>query len=337
MKALGKKDILILSKLIQAVPEGLTPSTIAYGIKSSRQATNEHLRKLITKSLLYKRKAGILTYYHITDQGKNCLSWSNVKPFIPKDKMQRVHAIQVNAGLHKTSADRARETLEALAIPFTENKRLRQLNLTWKGTPLRFTTRKLIAYPGEKEAPRAIPIESVKQAIAGRLANTLEDFLSYTGLRAWRDPPGNLILEFRYWENGYPQNEIAEESLKDKSRIVYSYNKVTGIPSSWADSSLDPFKELENNSRRIDDEMKIYLQAIDDGELKPYEDELKTRKAIEILKNRERLTSENVSGVVALIDRMQSENRDRDYFYNLINEHLLLKPKQKAEGFRRAG
>lgn len=331
MKALGETDIRILA-VLKDYPQGVFLWQVQrFTDIKKKQYALYYMKKLIKKGLVEKRgRLYLLLSSPLVEGHKPITLYS-------KQKKQRTHAIQVNAGLHRTSADRAKATLEALAIPFEENRHLRQLNLSWKGTPLRFTTKKLIAYPGEKEAPRAIPIDSVKKAIAARLANTIEDFLSYTGLRAWRDSSGELILEFRYWENGYPQNEIAEESLKDKSRIVYSYSRETGLPSSWADSSLDPFKELENNSKRIDDEMKVYLQAIDDGELRPYEDELKTRKAIEILRNKEKLTSENVSGVVALIDRMQQENRDRDYLYNLINHHLLLKPKREADSFRQAG
>lgn len=90
---------------------------------------------------------------------------------------------------------------------------------------------------------------------------------------------GMLALEVHYYENGYPANEIAEESLKDKSRIVFAYNK-EGKVSAWADSSLGDLKELETNSDTVDTEMKAFIQAIENKELKPYEDTIQTRREL---------------------------------------------------------
>jgi hypothetical protein len=128
--------------------------------------------------------------------------------------------------------------------------------------------------------PINVPIEQIKDKAMLEAGAYIELFLTATGLRCKRDRLGMLALEVHYFENGYPGNEIAEESLKDKARIVYAYDRATNQVRAWADSSLGDLKELETNSERVDTQLKAFIQAVEDGELKPYWDEIQTRRDI---------------------------------------------------------
>ena len=285
MKGLRDKDREILYLINQAMPIGVNPNKMLAEVKLTPQNLNGYLKKLSKKGFITKRKEGWLALYFTTEQGKNALSLKAVqapKPFT-KPKLQRPHALQVNALLFRTSWDRLEPTLSALSIPYHKELKGNLIRFTWQGRELRATSQYLYTIVELKPMPLNVPIEEVKQKAILEAGAYLEAFLAHTGLRCKRDRLGMLALGVRYWENGYPGNEIAEESLKDKSRIVYAYDKA-GKVRAWADSSLGDLKELETNSEVVDTQMKAFIQAVENSELKPYEDAMQARRDIQGLK-----------------------------------------------------
>lgn len=270
MKGLSKKDEQIL-KVLKDYPQGLALWQITKFAKIERKEyTRYYMNKLIGKG--YVKKANLRYFLIIKKE-----FIGSINHITQRHRTQRLHDMQINAGLYKTSADNLSATFQALGIPFTEPVP-KQYIVVWKGVKLKFTTKKIISFAHSPELPQAIPGEPLRAAIMAKHAVLLEELLDYTGIRCIRKLTGELMLEFRYWENGFPENDIAQETLKEDSRIVYAYSSITGKASIWADSSVDPFKELETNSRIAEKEFKLYFQAIDDGFIKPYEDELRTRR-----------------------------------------------------------
>ena len=279
MKNLTPKDIEVLHLLSRHL-EGLPLAGVQSGAFIERKEyAYSRLMKLDKKGWI--GKSGQL--YFLVGDIKNISPVGSAKPITRKT--QRPHAFLVAAGLYRTSSDRAKATLEAMQIPYKIGG-LRELCFSWKGITFKAYLKRIVTFPAMPEMPLSVPIGAIKERAAQQGAKDLEALLDATGLRCTRDPLGRLVVEVRYWENGYPENGIAEESLKDgESRKVYSYDRVTGRPSSWADSSIDPFKELETNSEVLDGELKEFMQAIDNAEIKPYGDEIATRRHITELYN----------------------------------------------------
>ena len=194
--------------------------------------------------------------------------------------IQRPHAIRAAAKLFKTHADRARTTL--LASEFAPRITLGGscLELSWQAKDIKlFRNGRIELRPSLPEYPLNVPLDAIKRQAAKEAGSMLEAFLAETGLKAMRDREGRLAIEITYWENGYPNNEIAQETMAGQ-KIVYAYDKETGKEAIWGDMSLNPFVELETNSEVADKEIKLMMQAINDKEIQPYADEIRTRREI---------------------------------------------------------
>ena len=147
-----------------------------------------------------------------------------------------------------------------------------------------------------------------------------------TGLRCIRDRLGRSRIIITYWENGYPENEIAEESLKDKDRREsYAYDPSPEALHPWADSSLNPLAELRRITKRTDAEMKLMLQSVRNKEIRPYADEMRTRNELEGLKEIVQVVATQVSqlqwfrhhdqltvGLTGLVKDLQKEVKKRN-------------------------
>lgn len=276
MRGVRETDYRILA-LLSSYPQGLFLSQIQrYAKITSLVNANRYMKKLMAKQLV--RKDARL--YFITEQGLNAL-FKDHRPgneTVKSDRVQRPHAIQANAKLYATSASRIRRTLQALNIPYTEGLKGNIIAFRWEGREIRASKSWLYTHSELQEAPINIPMDQMLAQAATEAATFLEPFLLKSGLRCVRDRLGALFMEVHYWENGYPGNEIAEKGLEDKGRIIYAVDTHTGAPRAWADKSLNPFVELETNSRVVDDQMKQYIQAIENREIEPYRDEMEHRR-----------------------------------------------------------
>lgn len=287
MKSLTNQDLAIIRAVSQAMPQGIIQKKLLQQINLSRQNLQRYIKKLKAKGHITSQKSAHLVYYFTQGNG-SLVGGTKTVAFKPKTvafkkergRMQRPHAIQVNLGLFRTSFDRLKDTLESLGITYKSYAKPKRLEFNWKGKEVRATRKWLYTHIDAKPAPFGIPIGPLLDAATEEARPLFNDIVAKLGLHTQSDLRGMLKLEVHYWENGYPGNEIAEESLKDKKRIVYARDPVTGKVSAWADSSLGDLKELETNSARVDKQMKEFIQAVDSGELKPLMDEIRTRTDI---------------------------------------------------------
>ena len=198
----------------------------------------------------------------------------------PTTRDQRPHAIYVEAKPFRTSLDRAREYLEAAGIPF-EVGGTGELNFKFRAYSMVITTQHLAIYPKLKQLPFTLPMEQVLRLAVEQAGVVLEAFITHIGFRCYRDGLGRLALHPKRFENGYPGNEMAEKSKEDgQPYVIYAYDKESGKASVWGDQSLKSLAELETNSKRFDVVVKELIQSMDNGEISPYIDEIKTRRHI---------------------------------------------------------
>ena len=270
MKALKPQHEGLLN-ILKGFPQGAFPrQLLAADGRISKQQLNYYLSYLIRKGFIEKRGNLYFSKPFTALVG-------GTKPFT--QQYQRPHAIRAAIKPYPSNWPRLEATLETLGISYKRELKGNLARLSWQGREIRITSKCIYTIQELKEAPMQIPMEAVLKKAAAEATPYFEQFLAKTGFRAHRTRLGALLVEISYWENGYPGNEIAEESLKDKTRIVYAYN-AKGGQAAWADSSLGSLKELETNSERIDSEMKEMLGAIETGEISPYDDELRTRNDI---------------------------------------------------------
>lgn len=286
MKTLSETDVKVLY-LLNRHPEGLSLTGLQKGVSIERKEYARYYLKKLTKKGWVQERAKL--YYLIGDI-------KNISPVGPakhitktyhqqaKPRSQRPHAIIASSPLFRTSADNLKGTLEALGIPY-KPETSNSISFIWRTYQFKGSTKNLFIYPKLPETLFSVPLEALKARAVQEAGGVLEAFLSETGLRCVRNSMSQLCIELRYWENGYPDNEIANESLKEgaSTRVVYAYDRLTNKESVWGDGSLkakEGLFELETNSGKFDKEIKAFIQAMDNGEIKPYEDEIKARQHI---------------------------------------------------------
>jgi hypothetical protein len=269
MKNLKPMHIKVLTTIAD-YPQGLLLSQIQafVGIKS-KQLTQYYLNFLVNKKSIEKRAS---LYFALPHAG-------SAIPFT--QPTQRPHAIRASAKLFRTSADRAEATLTKLNIPYKKVLRGSGMVFEWRELKLTlFKNGRLEYHPQLPEYPLNVPLQPIKAKAAHEAGVVFEALLGATGLRGLRDRTGRLAIEITYWENGYPKNEVATNTTEQGEKVVYAYDRETGKEAIWADNSLNPFTELETNKGVADKEIKMMMQGIADGELKPYEDEISTRREL---------------------------------------------------------
>lgn len=321
-------------KILKSIAKGQYQAQISIALKLKKQTLYSRINSLIKNGYIQKGQRTTIQYLKLTDRGVKVLGEEHrlgVDNLYFKDRNQRPHAMQVNAMLFKTSWGRLEPTLEAIGIPYKKELKGNAISFNWIGIRLKATSHYLYTFIELQEMPLNVPIEEVKAKAIQEAGLKLEAFINKSGMRCIRDSLGNLALEVHYWENGYPANEIAEESLKDKSRIVYAYDKANGQIKAWADSSLGDLKELETNSETVDTEMKAFIQAVENREIRPYDDEITTRKHIkeiyELIGLQAKESATMAKNLTAHIPYLQAINR--------IAEQLDASP-SKARRLRQA-
>lgn len=299
------KAIILLLKKHQ---QGLTVSQIAEMQKTTRQNINDAVTRLVSKGYAERRDG----FVHLTKHGEESVKGNIVqstKPFT-KARTQRPHAIQANARLYRSSWSRIEPSLQALGIPYKKTLKGNIISFIWKERELRATSTWLYLHEKAPISAFQIPLANILNQAGKHAGAYIESFLKASGLRCLRDSHGSLAIAIRYWENGYPQNEIAEKSLKEKDYILYAYDRNSGTAAAWADKSINPFVELETNSERIDTEAKLWFQAIEDGELHPYEDEFEGRRHMAKQDEQMLKISQNINTLISIINAMQ-ENQNQ--------------------------
>lgn len=191
---------------------------------------------------------------------------------------QRMHAIKLTMRLYRTSYDRWEHIASALGLPYkvVRNVRPKQYILSWQGIKLKLTRHKLISYPHEILAPLEVKETDLEDKALRDNMQSIESFLDKTGLRCQRALDGSLVANIRGWEIAFTDNELARRLTKKGGFISIAFNRITGKTTLWADDSFTT--ELEAGEGAIHEKMRAWGQAIQDGLIAPYQDELATRQ-----------------------------------------------------------
>lgn len=212
---------------------------------------------------------------------------------------QRMHAIKLTARLYRTSYDRWEQIADAMGMEYREvrNVRPKQYLIEWQGIKLKLTRHKLIAYVKEIAAPIEVSARDLESKALRDNLQRVEAFLDRTNLRCQRGLDGSLIAKIKGWEIAFTSNEVARRLTQKGGYIAIAFNRETGKATLWADRSFTA--ELEAGEEAMHEKMRQWGQGIQDGIIKPYEDEMATRRQLQqiadtmlgLAKSQERLTS----------------------------------------------
>jgi hypothetical protein len=149
----------------------------------------------------------------------------------------------------------------------------------WNGMKIKLTRHKLIAFAKEITAPMEIRASELESKAIRDNMQQIEGFLDKTNLRCQRDLNGALIIRIKPWEIAFTKNELARRLTQKGGFIALAFNRQTGKATLWADRSFTT--ELEAGEEDMHEKMRLWGQAIQDGIIKPYEDELATRRQLQ--------------------------------------------------------
>jgi hypothetical protein len=305
VKSLRDADIKTLSILAEH-PEGLSLRSIYEQTDAisgkSYVNTAVRMRKLITKKYAIKR----IHLYFITQEGieaikrfkqptesatlgsrKDLHLTKPTPPQPPKEApkhlalpAQRMHSIKLTARLYRTSYDRWEAIAQTLGIGYTvvRNVSPKQYMVEWNGMKIKLTRHKLIAFAKEITAPMEIRASELESKAIRDNMQQIEGFLDKTNLRCQRDLNGALIIRIKPWEIAFTKNELARRLTQKGGFIALAFNRQTGKATLWADRSFTT--ELEAGEEDMHEKMRLWGQAIQDGIIRPYEDELATRRQL---------------------------------------------------------
>lgn len=275
--------------LIKEYPQGIMQVQLAHDLNTSKSNIHDAILRLLKKNYIEKINKGVFKLIKITSLGTEILkvdtaiSNKATQAFTPLTQpAQRMHAIQLHTKLYRTSYGKAEQILTLLNIPFRKTSiKPPQYIIEWQGIKLKLTTRKLIAYSKELTAPLELEGSQLRSIAFIDTIKIVEDFLSKTNLRCQRDIEGHLIASLPYWEIAFTNNEIARKLTEKGGFIPIGYDRNTGNATIWADKSFS--KELETNQELAHVELRKFGQGIQDGIIKPYDDEMMTRKNINLI------------------------------------------------------
>jgi hypothetical protein len=306
VKSLRDADIKTLSILAEH-QEGISLKSIYNQTDAisgkSYVNTAVRMRKLITKKDAIKR----IHLYFITPEGieaikrfkqpiesatlggKKDLHLTKPAPLKPPQEApspqalqaQRMHSIKLIARLYRTSYDRWEAIAQTLRIEYTvvRNVSPKQYMVEWNGVKIKLTRHKLIAFAKEITAPIEIRASELESKAIRDNMQQIEGFLDKTNLRCQRDLNGALIIRIKPWEIAFTKNELARRLTQKGGFIALAFNRHTGKATLWADRSFTT--ELEAGEEDMHEKMREWGQAIQDGIIKPYEDELATRRQLQ--------------------------------------------------------
>lgn len=330
VKSLRDADIKTLSILAEH-PEGLSLRSIYEQTDAisgkSYVNTAVRMRKLITKKYAIKR----IHLYFITPEGievikrfkqpiesatlgdKKDLHLTTPEPpqATQEPPAQRMHSIKLTARLYRTSYDRWEAIAQALGIAYAvvRNVSPKQYMTEWNGMKIKLTRHKLIAFAKEITAPMEIRASELESKAIRDNMQQIESFLDKTNLRCQRDLSGALIIRIKPWEIAFTKNELARRLTQKGGFIALAFNRQTGKATLWADRSFTT--ELEAGEEDMHEKMRLWGQAIQDGIIKPYEDELATRRQLQ----------EAATTINALASSQLTQSEHLNYYASQIEAH----------------
>lgn len=266
--------------------EGLQAGWLGKAIGLSIQATSQRLKRMQSIGIVIQRRR----LWFLEKKGT---AWLNVKcggsvtkpNTFNSGRRARLHAMQVKNPIARTEYRKLGDTLDYLGIRFTltgnHKSPTYSLQFVHAGHSFRIaiTTRHIITWAVEQRAPlnlRGPILES--RAISG-VGAMLEDFLALTGFNTQRTLEGRLVLLAAYREIALEKDELAESVCKGGRYVPLAYDRRTGTCTIYADGSK--LWELETNRHKDFEPVRRWAQGIEDGVIRPYEDELRTRERLD--------------------------------------------------------
>ena len=312
MKALKEKDLLILSYLDSQEPNGAFLNEAATRLstvekKCSAQNAYRYLKKLIKKELARHGTDGL---YHIADKGKAALNDIHVpymqaqpKPFNPahpsspghsptlpattthtqpiQGQATNLHAFEVHYQIYPTSYAHTEASLATAQIPFkpSGNRKHPSYIIMFNGLRMRIGSRQLIAWGPQLTEPITVKADKIEGKALKLNIDAVMALLHKTGIRVQETLGRQIKANVYYRELAIVNNAAVEKLQKGKGYIPIAFDRQTGRASIWLDPTPTP--AAETNKKKNHEVLRRWGQGIEDGEIKPYEDEMQTRKDIE--------------------------------------------------------
>ncbi len=268
-------------------------SDYIYNVLSNEKLLESNLNKLlrdkygVSRQAAWKcirgfREKGLLSRNQFTRElSVNHKAWAERTEVDTITTMTDLHAFQVHYLMYATSYSRVEGTLTSLDIPFkvTGNKAHPFYNLAWHSIKLQIGSKQIVACGPKRSAP--INVEG-KVLLEGALKSNIEavsDFLAKTHIRCQETVDGRLCVKVKYYELALTNNDLAKKVTENGGFIPLAYDRATGKASIWADHTPNP-ASLETNKLKNHEVLRPWAQGIEDGVIKPYEDEMRHRQEI---------------------------------------------------------
>lgn len=305
MRGLRESDYRILLA-INDYPEGAQQSQIAKDLVISRQNIHRYVVRLTIRKYIRK---DILSFLHLTALGKEVCklflaggTTTTKKAFTkaqermrgeePRFKDQKHttrQAYEVQYNMFPTYYVQVEAILSNMNISYKKsgNRKTPMYDFKWRGLSLRITTKKIIAWNPEeelKDVPLAMQGDILLDLAYRANIRAVSDFLAESHIRCQESLEHHLLARVRYYELATVNDEIAKRARAEGGYIIFAYDRETGSPAIWADGTPAP-NSLETSKRKNNKMWSTYLQAMQDDVVNPYEDEIRTRRDIEGMKD----------------------------------------------------
>ncbi len=290
MRKLSEKQILIL-KCLENYPQGAFLWQVDKGCNIlSKQSTYQFLKALIKRGLVRKfdhlyflevnKNAEIFTQAQGTMSGlsKEQDTYLPIQQLTqpriqarPNPKLQRMHAIQAYAKIHRGIYEQIESRLAEAGIGYNYNKALKQYTFSWQGTRMRYTTRKLIVWVKQIEASIYITTEELNSEALKQAGSLIESLTDATKIRLQRTLEKRAIISLSYKEFAFTDNELARRATQKGGMISIAYDRLTGKSTLWFDESFTA--EMETNRDPLHSKLRKWGQAMQDTDYDPMEAE----------------------------------------------------------------
>lgn len=236
------------------------------------------------------------------------------------DQSTRGHALEVQYSPYKTNYAQTEAVLSTLGISFKTKPKLKpkQYDIEWEGLTITITTNLYRVFGPQVEKPIQIDGDVIKDEGLKRNLEATERFLAKTHFTCKRDIKENLLYRVRYIELAFTNNPIAERVAKEgKGYITLAWDRKTGHSTIWTDHSFT--FELETDDIDVHKVMRPYMQGIKDGAINPYEDEARTRRDIEGLKE---ISGNLVEVASKIVEKDKKIDEKLDYIAENYHSHV---------------
>ncbi len=204
-------------------------------------------------------------------------------PNQPNQKLQRMHAIQVYAKIHRGIYSQIESRLAEAGIKATKSMHPTQYTFTWQGCKMRYTTKKLIAWPKQIEASIYVKTEELNSEAIRKGGELIESLTDATKIRLQRTIDKRVPLYLSYHEFAFTDNELARRATQKGGLIAIAYDRLTGKTTLWFDESFTA--EMETNTDPLHIKLRKWGQAMQENQIDPLEDELLHRAKEDMLRD----------------------------------------------------